>query len=358
MLEALRKENKIIVRCITYWIFIIALIVVFAAQYRQAVEADLDQVRERYSSIGAEVPERVMRNATYRLFRDTSNNKYDTYLFGVIPVHKRLNGEDRQKVFDLLEEITGNTIYQVDEKFHRMDLAKIMESEDMTAEQAGDYLRKNYYKKLADEFEPNNRMTRLYQYEDYIPVREGLSYKEFKVLIDEVKAVIGRKTADYENLEHYGAGALTYEEVLSGDEDFAYKGGISQHYAGVFCGYTGVAACLLTVLVAVEAAAGGLLRRKEERKPAELAEQEKRRVWFRFLSVVSMTFLPILLFAITAAYSLSAGVRPFGLTVDYVTFIGYSVVRLLPAVVLAAAAGLFAASYHIRKKKKQKLKLY
>lgn len=358
MLVALRKENKIIAGCITYWIFIIALTVVFAAQYRQAVESDLNQVRERYDSIGAEAPEQVMRNATYQLFRDTSNNKYDTYLFGVIPVHKRLNGEDRQKVFGLFEKITGNTIYQVDERFHRMDLAKIMETEDMTAEQAGDYLRKNYYKKLADEFEPNHRLTRLYQYEDYIPVREDLSYQEFRVLIDEVKAVIGRKTADYENLERYGAGELTYEEALSGDENFVYKGGISRHYAGVFCGYTGVAAGFLTVLTAVEAAAGGLLRRKEDRKLAGLAEQEKSRVWFRFLSVVSMTFLPILLFIISAAYSLSAGVRPFGLTVDYFTFIGYSVVRLLPVVVIAAAAGLFAASYRIRKKKKQKLKPY
>ncbi len=213
MFAEFRKESMIVIRCAAYWILIAVLTAVFFTQYREDVNYDLKQARsgilfeetrwggtdnnllvkpdpdaDRYGSVDAEVPGQVMRNVTYRLFRDTSNNEYDTYLFGVIPAHRKLDREERQRVFDIFEKITGTTIYQVDAEFYRMDLAKVLETGDMTEKQARDFLRKNYFKELADEFEPNHRMTLLYEYEEYIPIREDLPIEEFKRLIGEVRA--------------------------------------------------------------------------------------------------------------------------------------------------------------------------
>ncbi len=373
MFTALRREMKIVVRCAAYWIFIVALATVFFTQYREEVKVDLQQAKDgvlfeesrwggtknnlfvepvsgeaRYGSVDEEVPEQVMRNVTYHLFRDTSNNEYDTYLLGVIPAHKRLNSEKRQKVFSLFEKITGQTMYQVDEEFFRMDLAKIMERDgDMTEEQAENFLRKDYYKKLAHEFEPDQQVERLLPYEAYIPIREDLSYDEFKKLLGEIKAVIGRKTADYENLERYGVRELTYEEALAGYEAAVFGNGIPKAYAGRFSDDVGAVSVLFTALLAMEAAVGGFLVRSGERERLSLRGQEKRRILFRFFAVVLIGFLPILILMIAAARGLDAGAGTLGLTVSSFAFLAAAIGALLPEITLASAAGLlFFCLFH------------
>lgn len=373
MFTALRREMKIVVRCAAYWIFIVVLATAFFTQYREEVKADLQQAKdgvlfeesrwggtksnlfvepvpgeENYGSVDAEVPEQVMRNVTYHLFRDTSNNEYDTYLLGVIPAHKRLNSEKRQKVFSLFEKITGQTMYQVDEEFFRMDLAKIMERDgDMTEEQAENFLRKDYYKKLAHEFEPDQQVERLLPYEAYIPIREDLSYDEFKELLGEIKTVIGRKTADYENLEHYGARELTYEEALAGYEAAVSGNGIPMAYAERFCDTVEAVSVLFTALLAIEAAAGGFLGRAVNRERLFFRGPEKRRLWFRFFAVVIIGFLPILILMIAAAQGLASGAGALGLNVSFFAFLAAATGALLPAVTLAGAAGLlFFCLFH------------
>lgn len=366
MFTALRREMKVVVRCAAYWIFIVALAAVFFTQYRGEVRADLQQAKdgvlfeesrwggtknnlfvepvageEHYGSVDAEVPEQIMRNITYHLFRDTSNNEYDTYLLGVIPAHKRLNSEKRQKVFSLFEKITGQTMYQVDEEFFRMDLAKIMERDgDMTEEQAENFLRKDYYKKLAHEFEPDQQVERLLPYEAYIPIREDLSYDEFKELLGEIKTVIGRKTADYENLERYGAKELTYEEASARYEVVVSGNGIPKAYAERFSDDIRVVSILFTALIAVEAAAGGFLGRAVNRERLFFRGPEKRRIWFRFFAVVIIGFLPILILMIAAARGLASGAGALGLNVSFFDFLAAATGALLPAVTLAGAAGL------------------
>jgi hypothetical protein len=349
------------------------LAAVFFTQYREEVKSDLQQAKdgilfeeskwggtknnlfvepvsgeERYGAVDAEVPEQVMRNVTYHLFRDTSNNEYDTYLLGVIPAHKRLNSEKRQKVFSLFEKITGQTMYQVDEEFFRMDLAKIMERDgDMTEEQAENFLRKDYYKKLAHEFEPDQQVERLLPYEAYIPIREDLSYDEFKELLGEIKTVIGRKTADYENLERYGARELTYEEASARYEAVVSGNGIPKAYAEKFSDDIRVVSVLFAALIAMEAAAGGFLGRAADRERLSLRGQEKRRILFRFFAIVIIGFLPILILMIAAARGLDAGAGTLGLAVSSFAFLAAAIGALLPAVTLAGAAGLlFFCLFH------------
>lgn len=341
------KESKVTTRYITYMIFLIALTAMFFFQYRADVNYDLKQAQkgilfeesrwggtrnnllvkplpdaESYGSMDAEVPEQVMQNVTYRLFRDISNNRFDTYLFGAIETNKRLDTEERKRVYDIFEKITGQSVYQIDAAFHEMDLAKVVETRGMSVKQAKEFLKKDYYKKLAEEFTSNHATTLLYNYEEYMPIKEDLSYEEFKERINEVKSIIGRKTAAYEDLSRYGSIPLTYDHAITRYEVFVNEDGISGAYARLFCDYMGILAGIVPAFIAAaEAAIGG-------------------RIWFRFISIAALTFLPVVLFALAATWELSAGVKPLGLTIDYFAFLKYSVVWLLPTVMFAAAVGL------------------
>ena len=164
MFAEILEENKVTVRCITYLVFLALLAAMFFFPYRNEVKHDLRQAREGilfeetrwggtqndllvkpapggadYGSVDAEVPEQVMQNMTYRLFRDISNNQYDTYLFGVFSAHKKLNTEGKQKVLEIFKEITGKTAYEVDADFNRMDMEKVMETRNVTGTQARNY---------------------------------------------------------------------------------------------------------------------------------------------------------------------------------------------------------------------------
>jgi ABC-2 type transport system permease protein len=360
------KESKVAVRCITYLIFLIALAAMFFSQYWEDVNHDLNLARQgilfeesrwggtrevllvkpdpnaaSYGSINAEVPEQVMRNVTYRLFRDISNNQYDTYLFGVFAVHEELNPENQQKVLAIFEKITGESPDEVDAAFYRMDLAKVMETRNMDRVQARDFLETDYYKKLSDEFTPNNTMTLLNDYEEYMPVKEDLSYDEFKKLIGEVKHIIGGKAAAYEDLSDYGSVPLTYDEASARYETFVNEDNVSGAYARLFCNDIGFVLGILPALIAAEAAMGGIWRRKSGRVNTLLYEPDRNQIWIRFLSMTAMIFIPVMILAITATFELAAGVKSLGLSIGYFAFIVYSVAWLLPTVMFTAAAGLF-----------------
>ncbi len=355
MRDRFLKECKDTSKAITYLIFCVVLATVFFFQYRADVRYDLTQSQKgilfeeskwggtknhllveptpdmgNYGSESAEVPEQVRRNMAYRLYRDMVNNRYDTYRFGIL-THNSLKYDGRQKVLAIFEKITGESFYKVDAEYYVMDLDKVMADRDMTQKEAMDYLREVYYKQLKNEFVPNQETTLFYDYVEYMPVNESLSYGEFKKEMAELRKVIGGHSDDYTNFAKYGSVPITYEEALSRYETFIYKDGISGAYARLFCDAMGVAAGILPALIAWELFRRGLRSKKREDKE----------IWIRFFSITAMSLLPILILAVVATFELSSGVRPLGLSIDYLAFIGYSLLWLLPTTAFSAAVGSF-----------------
>jgi hypothetical protein len=331
------------------------LAAVFFFQYRADVRYDLNQSQKgilfeeskwggtkshllvkptpdmgNYGSADAEVPEQVRRNMAYRLYRDMVNNRYDTYHFGIL-THNSLKYNDRQKVLAIFEKITGESFYRVDAEFYVMDLDKVMADRKMTEKEARDYLRAVYYKQLKNEFVAKQKTTLLYNYVEYMPVNDSLSYDEFKNQIAGLRKIIGGHSDDYTNFAKYGSVPVTYDEALSRYETFVYKDGISGAYARLFCDNMGVVAGILPALIAWEIFRGGLRGKKR-------GDDE---IWIRFFAITAMSLLPVLILAVVATFELSSGVRPLGLSVDYFAFVGYSLLWLLPTTAFAAAVGLF-----------------
>jgi len=254
---------------------------------------------------------------------------------------KKLDSDERQRVYDIFEKITGQTVYQVDAAFHEMDLTKIIETKGLSVKQAKEFLKNDYYKKLAKEFAPNQTITLLYNYEKYMPIRADLSYEEFKELINEVKSIIGRKTAAYEELSRYGSIPLTYEHAEAKHEAFVRDDGISGAYARLFCDYMGILAGILPAFIAAEATLKGMKPKRDTKIERSVYEPKTNQIWIRFMSITALTFIPVILFSLAATFELSVGVKPLGLTIDYFAFLKYSIAWLLPTVMFAAAVGLF-----------------
>lgn len=348
------RECKITARAITYLVFCIALVSVFFIQYRAEVGHDLTQSKKGilfeaskwggtenhllvrptadmgdYGSVDGEVPEEVQKNMAYRLYRDMVTNRFDTYRFGLL-THKRLKHEERQKALEVFEKITGQSVYDVDAKFYRMDLEKVM-GRNMTEKEASAYLREVYYKQLKNEFASGQTTTLLYNYVDYMPVKAGLPYDEFKKEIAGLRKIIGGHSDDYTNFAKYGSVTVTYEEALSRYETFVDKDRVSGAYARLFCDYMGVVAGILPALVAWEIFRGGFQKKK----------REDNEIWTRFFAITAVSMLPILILAAVATFELSFGVRTLGLSINYFAFIGYSLLWLLPTTAFAASVGLF-----------------
>lgn len=373
MLERFLKECRITARNILFLVFCLVLAGMYFSQYREDVNYDLTQAQkgilfeasrwgdtqnnllvkptpdmESYGFEDAEVPEQVRRNMTYRLYRDISNNRYDTYRLGMFLTHKSLKFQDRQRMLSVFERIAGESYYQLDARIYRMDLDKILEAGDRNEKQAMNYLRTDYYKQLRNEFVPDHAVISLYDYEKYMPINEELTYDGFKKEIGEIRKIIGGRPAAYENFEQYGSDPLTYEEALSKYETMIYEDKVSGAYARLFCDYMGIAAGIWPAIIAWAVTSGGLWRKKSVRPDYSLYYSDSGNLWIRFSSISTLSYLPIAVLAVIATAELSAGVRPLGLSVDYFAFLGYSFVWLLPTVMFAAAVGLFFT--HLTKK--------
>lgn len=262
---------------------------------------------------------------------------------------KKLDPEERQQVYEIFERITGKSIYEVDEDFFRMDLAHVMEIRDFTMDQAMGHLKKEYYKELAYEFAPNRRITRYFDYEESMPIRDGLSYDEFKTLIGEVKDIIGRKTAAYEDFLSYGSIPLTYEEALAHHEAFIYEDKISGAYARQFLNSM-LPVSVMAALVAAEAARGGLLSRKGQAQNLRIHRKAFLEIRHLYLTLTIMMMMPILIYALVATAEMAVGAGALGFSIGYYAFFRVSFLWLLPSVLICAAAGLAAAISHLRRK--------
>lgn len=359
------RECNAAMRSISYLIFIVALMAMFFTQYWPDVTNDINQAQkgilfedtrwgatdnnlfvkpspymENYGRVSAENYAQIIPNAAYKMYRDISNNNYKTYIFGVFLTDRSFDEKKQKEVKKIFKEITGESFENVQAKFYKMDLAKVQEQRNVSEIEAKDYLKKVYYKQLADEFTVNHSTALLYDYEEYMPVNEDLTEEEFKSLINELKTLIGGKTLDYERLKDYGSAPLTYEASLAMYNTFINDDEVSGAYARLLCDYAGVVSGIVPTFVTVAIAMGEIRRRKYSMLVDESFNTESS-ILARFMAIVTVIFVPILLLAVISTSSLTKGVEPLGLTIDYWAFIKYSFAWLLPTIMFSIAIGIF-----------------
>lgn len=344
------KECKMLGKNILYIAFAVILLLFYTSQYESDTYSEIKEVKtgnresgsENYKVINpliapkesdgfygnkaAEIPEQVMPRVICQLYVEARFNSYEAYPYGFFKSVK-LNAKKQARVSEIFKELTGYTVDEITAQLKDIEIKKI-QSWGNTEKQADEI-----YKVLS------KAIVRSMGYEEYIPMNKDLTYERFKGLMVELEDMIGAMSA-YSNLERYGSVEVTYEEALTEYENLVQKDHVSGAYARLFCDYMGIVMAFFPVFVVVAYAL------KDKRaKMQELIYSRKETsiciVGSRQLALVVMMFVPVLLLAAVSTVELFIGVKPLGVPFDWLAFMKYSIIMVLPTLLVTVGLGYF-----------------
>ncbi len=286
------KECKKILFSITFIIYLVASVGMFATQYGE----DSGSVIPEPTAQGprgmtvVENPEQIMRCATQGLFYEYMENSYITYPVGFYKVVK-LTEKKQEMIADLLFEITGPI--------------------------------EGNFEESALEITPSPTMT----------------YERFREIMEEVDDILGGGSMYGESflLESFSYTEMTFEQDLANYNALIYDDKVSNGYARLFCDYVGIVASLLPVFVAV-----GFCLKDKRSRVTDLVYSRKissvKIIATRFLALCLMCFAPIFITAIIAQGNVET--LYVGFEIDHFAFVKYSLTWLLPNVLAAVSVGM------------------
>lgn len=290
------KECKKVLFSLTFILYFIAMLAMYFAQFH----SDLDKPekeprpgRDDYGMIEKEVPEILMPAAAESLVKEYRSNIYEAYPIGFYKEVK-LNEKKKQKMAEIITEITGITKEQLDG------------FEDVRSE---------------------------------IHIPESLTYKHFRELMREADDLIGggSKYSDEWIIGEFSNVPKTYEDALAEYDQFRNEDKITGAYARLYCDYMGIVAAILPVFAAVSLAARDKKSRMEQLTYSRRVSSVNL-IFTRYAALVFMMLIPIM---ITAMFAL---IRVRSLypdnTVDNLAIFRYTAVWLIPNVMTAAAVGM------------------
>ena len=302
------KECKSISKSMIYIAFIAVVILFYATQFGNCAGEDIQQYtthetkpgkslpgnplimptpeQDSYGYRNEEIPEQVMPNAISLLLDEYTDNSFISYPIGFYR-NVKLSGKQLSEIETLLIEMTG---LSVNELHSRNEIIPIMVSYD--------------------------------------------KFKENMEYID--KMIGGRSSYDPSEFRRYGQVEISYEEKLAEYNDFIKTDRITGAYARLFCDYMGIVLALFSVFVPVSF----LLRDKRAKMNELIYSREKSSasiVITRYFALVCMTILPVLLLSLIPTIQLSVFALQNGMSVDYLAFVKYIAVWLVPTVLATTA---------------------
>ena len=292
------REIKKIVKSISYWIFVAAVVMALLSQGAFHFHDDLLQEPQPGGSYGLkqeEIPEIIMPAALSDLWMEFCENNYSTYPIGFVK-HVKLSEDDQGKVAAILSEITG--------------------------EQKDTILGKSGLEKLNPA------------------VRDGMDYSRFKermALVDDLLG--GGSSYAPDSLAGYGAVPLTYEEAKARYELAVSSDRVTGGYARLFSDYAGaMVLSILPVFLAV------ILCMKDRRAKMEALINSKKisaakLTLIRFLALVIAAMRPV--FILSYVSNMMVWGASKGMQLDYLAPLKYDLGWLLPSVMISIAVGMF-----------------
>lgn len=288
------REMKKVMCSVAYLLFVVILVV---ALYSQGVfhfgkdVLEEPQPGQNYGVRNVESPEQIMPAAYDSLWWEFTVNQYTTYPIGLYKI-VHLNETEKEQMAQILSRLNG------------VDKTKLLESP-----------------------------------EEMPPLREGLTYEEFKRCMDEADRLLGGGSEYAPNsLIGFGTEDITYEEAkveyqLVRDKD-KFTGG----YARLFCDYAGaIVLSILPVFLAIVLCLKDRRARMEELIYSRRASSWKI-VWVRYAAVLASVMLPVILLSYYSNMKVWGLYK--GLKLDYLAPLKYDFGWLLPSVMVTAALGM------------------
>ncbi len=290
------KECKKVLFSLTFILYFIAILAMYFAQFH----SDLDKPekeprpgRDNYGMIEKEVPEILMPAAAESLVKEYRSNIYEAYPIGFYK-EVRLNEKKKQKMAEIITEITGITKEQLDG-----------------------------FEDIASE----------------IHIPGSLTYKHFRELMREADDVIGggSKYSDEWIIGEFSNVPKTYEDALAEYDQFRNEDKITGAYARLYCDYMGIVAAILPVFAAVSLSARDKKSRMEQLTYSRRVSSVNL-IFTRYAALVFMMLIPIMITAVFALIRVRS-LYPDN-TIDNLAIFRYTAIWLIPNVMTAVAVGM------------------
>lgn len=290
-LSLLGKECRMWLKSILFYAYCIILVMFYISQMESSVITKPSPGKDDYGSTYTTDETAIMNNTVEELIREYENGSFATYPVGfykeVIP-----DKQSMDRIGSILSDVVG------------------ME-------------------------EPEWPVTLTH-------VREGLAFSEFKEKMAEVAGQIGPGSNYSEESLQCTTVPRTYEQAMDEYEKICKEDRVTGAYARLFCDYVGI---LLGILPAFFGVAR-VIRDKRSKssqvmytKPASSAVV----IAARYLAMVIVLFIPVLILSCFALSQSLYVARALNVAPDYLAFVKYSVIWLLPTILFVTAVSYFIA---------------
>lgn len=319
-LTLFRKECVQYLKSVTYYIFVVCLVLDFLTQMGTFETVDKPEPgQEDYGYTRTENKDIIMEEALAGLIDEYERGEYTTYPIGF---YKKvvLDEEEQKQVAECICRITG---------LNTGDLEKALDDRNAEVQAMIDQYGEDGIPVMENEF-PDVGFT----------VKEGYSYEEFFKEMKAIDELLGGGSDYSEENLRYAEEPRTYEQAMADYNSFIKEDKVTSAYARLFCDYMGIMLAILPVFLAVTRAL------KDRKAQAEQVIYMRRAGSFtvvasRYTAAAFMVVIPVLLLS---CYTLTQAVyyaENIHVEYDVLAFVKYIGFWLLPTILVSLSVGFF-----------------
>jgi len=321
MISLFREEIKRVLKNPLFLLISILIIAFSMSQMGRKIDPrDMDKPKfhqESYGTTYTKDKNIIKPNAISGLLQEYLSNSYTTYPYGFYR-NVELNNKKNEEMTKLLSALTGESVENL-KKIKMSD--KLVDDEMLSINDADEYMKKM-----------NERLS------SYI--KKDIGDEEFLKLMEKTDQLLGGGSSYSKSMisMEYGGRPKTYEEAVREHNLMIEKDKISGAYARLFCDYTGIALGFLPIFLSVAfwyMDKGSKSQDILYSKPVSTISL----IISRYLAMLISFTIVLVLFA---SYYNFQVISEFGLNqVDPFYFYGYTLVWLLPIIMLVLSVGTF-----------------
>ncbi|MDE7325897.1 MAG: ABC transporter permease [Lachnospiraceae bacterium] len=338
------RECKKVLCSLTFLLYAAAVFAMFYTQFYLEVngpEIEPKPGESGYGMVAREVPEILMPRATENLLWEYRSNSYVAYPIGFYK-EVRLKEKDRQKMADIICEITGMTQEELN-RFEGKEENDLDKSDKTSFEVGGE----NGIREIDNNSFVVDGTGNMGDEDPSLPeyhISESMTYERFRELMRAADDLIGggSRYSDKYIVTNFSNVPKTYEEARKEYEQLTKEDKVTGSYARLYCDYIGVMLGILPVFVAVSLMQLDRKARMEALIYSRCASSA-RIIFARYMALVSVMFLPII---ITAGIG-QARVMGFyqGMDMDLFAFAKEALIWMLPSLMAVTAIGMVITEF-------------
>lgn len=310
------KECKQILKSMVYYIYVVVFVLFLSSQLGAGLTDRLEKPQpgqESYGTVNSRDENAIMEKTLAGLVLETESNSYATYPMGFYK-QVTLNNTELAKMESIIEDCTGKSWEEV-----------MKETEE-------------HFRKY-DQNTMEGAMQAQMEYSVY--PKDSLTYEAFCENMEKVCDMIGSGSSYQKERFDGGVGVpMSYEQAVEEYEALCTKDKITGATARIFCDYAGIVLAVLPIFLGVTRC---LRDKRAQVTQVVFARQASafQIIGSRYLANVCMAFLPVVITAFVMQIPYQYHAKTMGVTPDYLAFLKYSCIWLLPEIMTVLAVSFF-----------------